>query len=146
MWGMGYRSLPTRPPISLTEERRLIARAKKGSKAEAEELVLRHVRFVIFRIHRKAFPSLAARFGDELLAQAVLILYDKIRTYNLRYRDRNGDLKPVRFASYIWKRIDGFILDFLEDELGKERDPAILGRAGRRMARDLSSLCEVRLD
>ena len=121
VWGMSYRSLPKRPALSLTEERSLIAKAKKGGRAETEELVLRHVGFVIFRIHKKAFPSYVARFGEELLAQAVFILYDKIKTYNLRYRDKKGDLKPVRFSSYIWKRIDGFILDSLKAELARDR-------------------------
>lgn len=121
VWGINCRSLPKRPSLSLTEERRLIAKAKRGSKAETEELILRYVGFIIFRIHKKAFPSYAARFGEEILAQAVFILYDKIKTYNLRYRDKNGDLKPVRFSSYIWKRIDGFILDSLKEELARER-------------------------
>lgn len=121
MWGMHYRRLPKRPPLSLTEERCLIARAKRGHRAEADEIVLRHIGFVIFRIHKRAFPPYAARFGDELLAEAVFILYDKIKTYNLSYRDKNGDLKPVRFSSYILKRIDGFILDYLKEELARER-------------------------
>ena len=61
------------------------------------------------------------RFGEEILAQAVLILYGKIKTNNLRYRDKNDNLKLVKFSSYIWKRIDSFILDFLEKELARER-------------------------
>jgi hypothetical protein len=34
---------------------------------------------------------------------------------------RMGDLKPVKFFSYLWKRIDGFILDFVKEELARER-------------------------
>ena len=113
-------ALPKYPRISLLEERRLIAKAKKGSKKEIEELVLRHVGFIIFRIYKKTFPVYVERFGEEILSDATLILYDKIKTYNLRYRDRQGDFKPVRFASYIWKRIDGFILDSLKAELKRE--------------------------
>ena len=121
MWRIPYRSLPKRPVLSLKEERHLIAKAKKGYRAETEELVLRYVGFIIFRLHKKAFPAYVARFGEEILSQAVIILYDKIKTYNLRYRDKNGDLKPVKFSSYIWKRIDGFILDSLKEELTRER-------------------------
>ena len=127
LWAINYRSLPKRPSLSLTEERRLIAKAKRGYKAETEDLVLRHISFIIFRIHKKACPVYVARFGEELLAQAVFILYDKIKTYNLRYRDKNGDFKPVRFSSYIWKRIDGFILDYLKAELARERRQVSLG-------------------
>lgn len=120
MWKTYFRSLPRYSKISLVEERRLIAKAKRGCQAETEELVLRHVGFVIFRIHKKVFPSYIVRFGEDILAQAVFILYDKIKTYNLRYRNKRGEFKPVRFSSYVWKRIDGFILDFLKAELERE--------------------------
>ncbi|MEI7998642.1 MAG: hypothetical protein WCH62_03965 [Candidatus Omnitrophota bacterium] len=86
-----------------------------------EELVLRHMGFVIFRIYKKVFPTYIDRFGEDILTEATLILYDKIKTYNLRYRDKAGNFKPVRFSSYVWKRIDGFILDFLKKELERER-------------------------
>ena len=110
-----YRlTLPKYLRITLIEERRLIAKAKKGSKDEIEELVLRHTTFVIHRIYKKVFPSYIERFGEELLSEATFILYNKIKTYNLRYRDKEGNFKPVRFTTYIWKRIDGFILDFLK--------------------------------
>ena len=121
MWKTNYRSLPKIRALSLEEERYLIAKAKQGCKAEADELILRYVSFVIFRLHKKAFPAYLARFGEDILAEAVFILYDKIKTYNLLYRDKNGDLKPVKFSSYIWKRIDGFILDSLKRELARER-------------------------
>ena len=107
--------------LCLPEERRLIAKAKKGSKKEIEELVLRHVGFIIFRIYKKTFPVYIERFGEELLSDATFILYEKIKTYNLRYRDKDGNFKPVRFASYIWKRIDGFILDSLKKELERSK-------------------------
>ena len=115
------RSIRKFPRISLIEERRLIAKAKKGSKKEIEELVLRHIGFVIFRIYKKTFPVYIERFGEEILSEATFILYEKIRTYNLRYGDKNGDFKPVRFSSYIWKRIDGFILDSLKKELERQK-------------------------
>jgi len=109
------------PKLSLLEERRLIAKAKKGSQKEIEELVLRHISFIIFRIYKKTFPVYIERFGEEILSEATFLLYDKIKTYNLRYRDKNGNFKPVRFSSYIWKRIDGFILDSLKKELEREK-------------------------
>ena len=39
----------------------------------------------------------------------------------MKYRDKHGNLKPVKFASYIWKRIDGFILDSLKKEIKREQ-------------------------
>ena len=121
MWKT-YRSLIRRyPKISLQEERRLIREAKKGSKQAADELVLRHIGFVIFRIHKRAFPAYARRFGEDILSQTIFILHDKIRTYNLRYYDKEGHFKPVRFVSYIWKFIDGLILASLRKELRHEK-------------------------
>jgi len=120
LMGNSIRRLPRYPVLSLDEERRLIARAQKGFQKEIEELVLRHVGFIIFRIYKKAFPRHIERFGEDIFSQAVFILYDKIKSYDLRYKDKQGEPRPVRFISYIWKRIDGFILDSLKKELGRE--------------------------
>jgi len=116
----GYSSIARHyPKLSLSEERRLIFKAQKGSKKSKEELVLRHVGFIIFRIHKVAFPALIQRFGDDLLEEAILILYKKIKSYDLNYRDNKGNPKPVKFTSYIWKRIDGVIIDTLKKELSE---------------------------
>jgi DNA-directed RNA polymerase specialized sigma subunit len=105
------------PKISLSEERHLIAEAQKGSKKSRDELVLRHVDFIRCRICKIAFPRLAQRFGDDLLGEAILIVYQKIESYELDYRDKHGNPHPVKFISYIWKRIDGFIIDSLKKEM-----------------------------
>jgi DNA-directed RNA polymerase specialized sigma subunit len=128
VWEINFRSLPKYPALSLEEERCLIAQAKQGYKAATEELILRYVGFIKFRLRKKAFPAYVARFGEEIISDAVFILYDKIKTYDLRYRDRDGNLKPVKFSSYIWKRIDGFILDSLKRELARERRQVSLDR------------------
>ena len=53
------------------------------------------------------------------MEEAILITYKKIKTYDLNYRDKKGNSNPVKFVSYIWKRIDGFIIDFLRKELNE---------------------------
>ena len=121
MWETYRRDLRKYSRISLEQERYLIAKAKKGFKKETEELVLRHTSFVIFRICKKTFPVYLNRFGEDILAETIFILYDKIKSYNLQYKDKHGNPKPVRFASYIWKRIDGFILDSLKKEINREK-------------------------
>jgi DNA-directed RNA polymerase specialized sigma subunit len=117
-----YRKAITKyQKLSLEEERRLIAQAKKGDKGKANELILRHIGFVLFRIHKIIFPIYRDRFSEDILSQLIFILYDKIQSYNLRYKDKHGSLKPVRFSSYVWKRIDGFVIDYLKKELARER-------------------------
>lgn len=106
------------PKITLSEERQLILKAQKGSKKSKDELVLRHIGFLIFRIHKIAFPEFIKRFGEDLLEEAILIVYKKIESYNLNYCDKQGNPNPVKFVSYIWKRIDGFIIDYLKKEIG----------------------------
>ena len=117
MWRAYSNVVQKYPKITLSEERRLILEAQKGSKESKDELVLRHVSFLIFRIHKVVFPDLVKRFGEDLLAEAILVTYKKIDSYNLDYRDKQGNPKPVKFVSYIWKRIDGFIIDSLKKEL-----------------------------
>jgi DNA-directed RNA polymerase specialized sigma subunit len=64
-----------------------------------------------------AFPELIQRFGEDLLEEGILIVYNKIENYDLDYCDKQGNPHPVRFVSYIWKRIDGFIIDYLKEEM-----------------------------
>jgi DNA-directed RNA polymerase specialized sigma subunit len=121
MWE-GYTDIVQRyPKIPLSEERRLISKAQKGVKKSKDELVFRHVGFLIFRIHRVVFPALIQRFGEDLLGEAILIVYEKIESYDLDYCDKQGNFKSVKFVSYIWKRIDGFIIDFLKKEINREK-------------------------
>ena len=103
----------------MAEERSLIKKAQRGSRKSKNELVLRHVSFVVFRIHKVAFPVFIQRFGEDLLEEAILILYKKIKSYDLNYRDKKGKPNPVKFTSYIWKRIDGFIIDSLKKEINE---------------------------
>lgn len=119
MW-KAYVSLKKYPRLTLREERRLIREAKKN-RDKADELVLRHVTFIIFRIYKKTYPKYIERFGEDILSQAIFILYTKIKSYNLRYYDKQGNFKPVRFVSYIWKAVDGHILACLKKELEKEK-------------------------
>jgi DNA-directed RNA polymerase specialized sigma subunit len=117
MW-KSYRDIIRQyPKLSLSEERHLISKAQKGSEKSKDEIILRHIGFLIFRIHKIAFPALIRRFGEDLLEEAILIAYKKITAYDLDYRDKKGNPNPVKFVSYIWKRIDGFIIDFLRKEL-----------------------------
>lgn len=119
MW-KNYKGIVRKhPKLSLSEERRLISKAQRGSKKSRDELILRHIGFLIFRIHKVAFPALIRRFGEDLLAESILIAHKKIKTYDLGYRDKQGNPKPVKFSSYIWKRIDGFIIDTLKKELNE---------------------------
>ena len=92
--------------ITLSEERRLILKAQKGSKKSREELILRHVGFVIFRIHKVAFPALIQRFGEDLLEEAILILYKKIKSYDLNYRI--DTLKKELNESNYYDRYSGY--------------------------------------
>jgi DNA-directed RNA polymerase specialized sigma subunit len=65
------------------------------------------------------FPEFIQHFGEDLLEEAILILYKKIKSYDLNYRDNKGNPNPVKFTYYIWKRIDGFIIDSLKKELSE---------------------------
>lgn len=120
MWKTYSSIIRKYPRLSLQDERRLIRQAKK-QKEKADELVLRHISFLIFRIRKKTFPKHIERFGEDILSQAIFMLYSKIKTYNLRYYDKQGNFKPVRFVSYIWKAVDGHILACLKKELENEK-------------------------
>ncbi|OGR46930.1 MAG: hypothetical protein A2X34_05275 [Elusimicrobia bacterium GWC2_51_8] len=94
----------------------MIARAQAGSKSIRNKIVLHHIGFIMWRLRKKIFPEYLKRHGDDILSAAILELYRKVETYNLNYRDRKGVLKPVRFSSYMWKRIDGLAIDYIKRE------------------------------
>jgi DNA-directed RNA polymerase specialized sigma subunit len=121
MWKAYHKIMKQYRKIPLAQERHLIAEAQKGSEKCVEEIVLRHIGFVAFRLRRKVFPEYLKRFGEDLLSDSLAILYQKVQTYNLEYRDKRGRAKPVKFVSYIWKRIDGHIIDSLKKELAKDK-------------------------
>ncbi len=120
MWEVYQPIVQQYPSIPLPQERRLIAQAKKGFNESQKEIVLRHIGFVMFRLRRKLFPEHLKRFGEDFLEEAILVLYQKVKTYNLRYYDKDGNFKPVKFVSYIWKRVDGFIIDSIKKEIQKD--------------------------
>jgi hypothetical protein len=97
MWKAYSNIIHRYPRITLSEERHLIAEAQKGSKKSKDEIILRHISFLSFRIRKKAFHYLIQRFGEDLLEEAIMIIYKKVETYNLNYRDKQGNLKPVKF-------------------------------------------------
>ncbi len=119
MWEIYHDTIRQYSRIDLQQERGLILRAQNGSKKSKDEVILRHISFLMFRIRSKVFCCHMQHVGEDLLAEAILLTYNKIESYNLDYRNEKGDSHPVRFASYIWKRIDGFILDYLKKELNK---------------------------
>ena len=116
MWEAYREVVQQYPRLAFEEERHLIALAQTGAKASMDDLVLRHVGFVMWRLRKKIFRQHLDRHGEDMLSAAIPVLYRKVQTYNLNYRDKAGNLKPVRFASYIWKRIDGFAIDYLKRE------------------------------
>jgi len=66
MWE-GYREVVRKyRPIPMEAERALIALAQGGSRESRDELVLRQVGFVIFRLHKKVF------YGSSAIAVNVL--------------------------------------------------------------------------
>jgi len=121
MWEAYSQIIRRYQKLSLSEERCLIARAQNGSKKSKDEIVFRHIGFLIFRIHKITFPAFLRRFGEDLLEEAILITYTKIKSYDLDYRDEQGNPNPVKFISYIWKRIEGFIIDYLKKEINEPK-------------------------
>ena len=72
MWAFINKNLKIYLKISLSEERSLITKAQRGSVRSKDELLFRHIKFLIFWIHRIVFPDFLQRFGDDLLAEGIL--------------------------------------------------------------------------
>ena len=101
---------------TLEFERRLISLAKKGRKSARDELLLYQVGFFLFRIRTMLYPAMLMKHGEDIIQECSDLALRKIDTYNLRYRDGNGRLKPVFFRSYIWKGVTGIIVRSLKQK------------------------------
>lgn len=119
MWKT-YQYIARRYPTWLTRDEagRLILEAQNGSKQSKDELILRHIGFLIFKVRTKLFPGVLKRYGEDMLAEVILHAYEKINTYDLNYCDKQGNPLPVKFTTYIWKDIDWFIIKSLKREFG----------------------------
>ncbi len=118
MW-KSYHYIASRyPKLTLDEEGCLILDAQNGSKQSKDELILRHVSFLVFRINTKLFPDIFKRYGEDILGEVILHAYEKINTYDLNHCDKQGNPLPVQFTTYIWKDIDWFIIKSLKKEFG----------------------------
>ena len=115
MWETYRKIIQQYPPIPIETERALITLAQRGSRKSRNEILLRHVGFLIYRLHKRVFNWYLKRHGQDLLSAAIPVVLGRIDTYDLKYRDGKGRPKPVKFASYIWKRVDGFIIDSLKE-------------------------------
>jgi len=59
MWRYYGTSTHRYPKISLSEERRLISEAQKGSKKSRDEIVFRHISFLKFRFLKERNEKLS---------------------------------------------------------------------------------------
>ena len=102
----------------MDEERRLVRRAKKGDLLARKKLLLHLSGFFIFRIETTLYPAVKCEFGEDILQECMLYAETKIKSYNLRYRDKKGLFKKVYFRTYLWKGVTGMMFTYLK----KNRD------------------------
>jgi hypothetical protein len=106
-----YQDIITRcERLSLDQERDLIARAQNGSSDAKQELLLCQIGFFLYRINTVLYPVLVKQYGEDILQECLLLASEKIYTYNLRYKNKDGKPQQVYFRSYLWKAVTGIII------------------------------------
>ena len=88
----------------------MIRRARKGNVPARKKLLLHLIGFFIFRIETTLYPPVKREFGEDILQECILFAEKKIKSYNLRYRDKEGLFKKVYFRTYLWKGVTGLML------------------------------------
>lgn len=66
MWATYRKQAKQYARLSLDNERKLIVAAQQGCARNTEEIVLRHLRFIMGRIHKIAFADYKYRFHEDL--------------------------------------------------------------------------------
>jgi hypothetical protein len=101
------------PKLTLQNERRLIRLAKRGDLSAQQTLLLHQIGFFIFRIRTVIYPAVVREYGEDILQECLLWTPKKIRSYNLRYKNRDGIFQPVLLRSYIWKGVMGVMFQYV---------------------------------
>lgn len=114
---------------SLEYERRLIKTAQKGDSSAQEKLLLYLIGFFIFRIRTSLYPKIVNQYGEDILQDCLSLAIKKISTYNLKYKNKTGELHPVHLSTYMWKSITGLMFNFVKtkrevcfSDLGNSRE------------------------
>jgi len=98
--------------LPLRQERKLIHLAQRGV-VEAQNKLLRHlIGFFVIRVRTTAFPSFSLLYGEDIIQDCVIMAAEKIKTYNLEYKNKYGELQPLHFSTYIWKSVTGLIYSY----------------------------------
>jgi hypothetical protein len=101
------------PKLTLQNERRLIRLAKRGDLSAQQTLLLHQIGFFVFRIRTVLNPAVVREYGEDILQECLLWTPKKIRSYNLRYKNRDGIFQPVLLRSYIWKGVMGVMFQYV---------------------------------
>jgi len=101
------------PKLPLQNERRLIRLAKRGDLSAQQTLLLHQIGFFIFRIRTVLYPAVVREYGEDILQECLLWTPKKIRSYNLRYKNKDGIFQPVLLRSYIWKSVMGVMFQYI---------------------------------
>jgi hypothetical protein len=110
-----YKKIASRhKKLPSNDERKLISLAKKGDQPAREKLLLHLVGFLIFRIETALSHSVVVRFGEDILQECIIFAMAKIRTYKVRFKNREGIYKSYCFSTYIWKGITGIMFLYLK--------------------------------
>jgi len=107
-------------PLSLVDERRLIARAKKGDTSARDKLICHLIGFLLFRIETTLYPCLKNEFGMDIINECILFAEKKINRYNLRFRNKKGKHVKVYLRSYLWKGITGIMITYIKQNRNLE--------------------------
>jgi hypothetical protein len=100
--------------LSLKYERELITLAQKGDSSAQNKLLLHLIGFFSFRIKTTLFPSLIAKYGEDLLHDCLLLAIKNICSYNLKYKNKAGKQQPLHLSTYMWKSVTGLIFSSIK--------------------------------
>ncbi len=98
--------------LPLKQERKLIHLAQQGVVEAQNKLLCHLIGFFVIRVKTTAFPSFFLRYGEDIIQDCVIMAVEKIKTYNLEYKNKFGELQPLHFSTYIWKSVTGLIYSY----------------------------------
>ncbi len=102
--------------LSLTEERKLIRRARQGDVSARQKLQIHLIGFFIYRIETTLWYPKRQEFGEDILQKCIIFAADRLPKFKLWFKSKTGEYRSCHFSTYLWKGVTGIIIQQIRGE------------------------------
>jgi hypothetical protein len=112
-----YRKIASKhKKLSLTEERKLIRKARRGDVLARQKLQVHLIGFFIYRIETTLWYPRRREFGEDILQECIIFAADRLPKFKLWFKSKTGEYTSYHLSTYLWKGVTGIIVQQIRQE------------------------------